>query len=115
MKWIVAAVFASGVTVLATPPSQALAYWNDGNKLVDYCKTHDTLVAGYITGVIDSDKNYGTSISYCIPSNANVGQLLDTFCKFLKENPEQRHLPGSNLVRLTLVKAWPCSRKGDRQ
>jgi len=46
--------------------------------------------------------------NYCIPAGASLGQAVDVFCKYLKDNPEERHLPASVLAAKSLGLAWPC-------
>ena len=45
---------------------------------------------------------------YCVPKGAVVNQVTDIFCKYMRENPAERHKPGHVIFRDSLMKAWPC-------
>jgi hypothetical protein len=45
---------------------------------------------------------------YCIPQGAVLNQASEIFCKYLQDNPAQRHKPGHVLFRDALLAAWPC-------
>lgn len=110
MKW--GRLFIS--LLVATAPSSGIAAWYDGNEILSLCSTNPDVVAGYVSGSMDSDVS-AIEPAYCVPLSAKLGQTRDVFCKYLKDNPADRHMLGSVLLRRALVAAWPCSRKGDRQ
>ena len=81
----------------------------DGDDLYDLCHaiwgevgTMKSLrCMGYIEGVIDS-----TTVEIC--GWETSGQLVYVVSQYLSAHPAQRHLPGSTLVLLALMEAFPC-------
>ena len=45
---------------------------------------------------------------YCIPDTAKATQGANAVCKYLADNPAQRHKSAASLVRQALIVAWPC-------
>ncbi|WP_410010670.1 Rap1a/Tai family immunity protein [Phyllobacterium zundukense] len=87
----------------------------DGNKLHNFCLSHPLSASGYIIGVADQqliaeDMNLGqgSKFKFCLPEGAQGGQLVDTVCQYLKNNPQIRHLSGAILVTGSLSEAFPC-------
>lgn len=87
----------------------------DGNKLFEMCSNGEAFFGGYITGLVDADHHNFSDPLYCIPKGVTVSQAYDVLCKYLRNAPEERHEEGAWLARRALIKAWPCSRKGDRE
>jgi hypothetical protein len=93
---------------------------SDGNGLLQACAGSDEdqlLCLGYILGVRDTLEQMADLLSqvqkrdarvFCIPSEATKGQMIDLVVKFLRENPEKRHLFSVDLIGLAFQKAWPC-------
>jgi hypothetical protein len=46
---------------------------------------------------------------YCFPSGVTRAQSRGVICKYLQDNPAERHLSGAFLTRVALTKAWPCT------
>jgi hypothetical protein len=44
---------------------------------------------------------------YCAPHGATVEQMTDVFCKFLRDNPQERHLSATALFPAAMM-VWPC-------
>ncbi len=117
------AVLLAALMVVTT---NAKANNDDGNKLVEHCRLDSLYVRGFIAGIVDkatddiaiaSERLAGDQRMhkmlfeiepYCIPANATVGQSVDVFCKYLKDNPGERHLPASRLVGKALGAVWKC-------
>jgi len=57
---------------------------------------------GYVEGIYDLMVD-----SFNDPKNVTVGQILSIVGKYLKDNPEKRHLPASFLVMDALRNAFP--------
>jgi len=107
-------------------PANAAIY--DGNRLVSMCVSDTGFVQGYVGGQIDKgtedigivsvqmagDKRIRdvlfTIEAFCLPQGVVLGQAVDVFCRYLTENPAERHLPGPQLVSKSLSKAWPCTK-----
>lgn len=108
----------------------------DGNKIHRFCQESGTLfVRGYVTGLFDRSEDaywaivglgakmapadrekYTASTNgamneiqgYCAPEKVTVRQLTDVFCKYLRDNPADRHEPASSLFSKAVGHAWPC-------
>jgi len=46
---------------------------------------------------------------FCVPTKPNPKQLTDVFCKYLRDNPEERDQGGSSLVVRSMEKAFSPS------
>ncbi|MBB4345186.1 Rap1a/Tai family immunity protein [Rhizobium leguminosarum] len=123
----------AAIIVLAA--SSAEAGFNDGNRLLELCKTNEPMVAGYITGALDrqltdaqislkkrdaehvskerwdayQDNLDATFTHICSPEGVVMKQFVDVFCNYLQAHPEKRQMEGSVLVPESMVAAWPCS------
>jgi len=81
-----------------------------GNELLEKCESGNTadinVCRAYIVGardggIIAGDKTFET------PSDSDAKQLADVVVKYLKNNPENRHLQAGILVMKALRKAFP--------
>lgn len=64
----------------------------------------------YILGV--SDGLTGTSLYYyCPPVNIDRGSLREIVTRYLKQHPEDLHVPAGALVTAALIEAHPCRKK----
>jgi hypothetical protein len=122
-------------TLVLVAPVQAY----DGNKLIPLCSSGEQFLAGYIAGMVDKAKadmliiispgarkatpNVSYQLSpdvqemitnvggYCIPASVTVGQVVAVFCKYLADNPVERHKEGAYLFVTALKAAWPCHKQ----
>ncbi len=62
---------------------------------------------GFVTAIADITRN----TLQCSPALSTYGQVKDVVIKYMKENPETRHLEAFYIVSDALRKIWPC--KGD--
>jgi Rap1a immunity proteins len=46
--------------------------------------------------------------SYCIPTGVTTGQVADVICKYLKDNPADRHKSAADLVTTALNDVRAC-------
>ncbi len=46
--------------------------------------------------------------SYCIPDGVSRAQMADVYCKYLGDNPAERHKPSAALFNTSFTKAWTC-------
>ena len=78
----------------------------DGRKAV-FCM-------GYMTGIL-AGVNYYADVrhdkSVCIPSEANVGQIVATFVKWGGDNPQNLHLSAAVGTFSALKQYFPCHGK----
>ena len=116
-------------------PLSASAEFLSGNKLYERCLSGDVFIRGYVAGAIDKsyadlpnlmilflhfyDKNKHAEhtahleeavrrVQGCVPKEANLGQIVDVFCKYLKEKPAERHRGGAALLDEAINGAWKC-------
>jgi hypothetical protein len=47
-------------------------------------------------------------VRWCPPNNTGLQKMLDTVLKWLRDNPELRHLSAGIFVSKALNQAWPC-------
>jgi len=83
-----------------------------GNELYGFCRPDPDksigVCNGYVTAFIDTESWEGTS-TFCLPKrNFMNQQAIDVVSKYLKDNPEQRHLLAPVLVNMALMEAFPC-------
>jgi hypothetical protein len=96
----------------------------DGNFLMDLCDgtapdepNEDvagvSICLGYLRGILDATvawESWGhiKPKLICKPSGVTTGQLRQVFLKYMRQHPENWHLPGSVLMLNALKGAWPC-------
>ena len=44
---------------------------------------------------------------YCVPRGTTVEQMTDVFCKWLRDNPQERHSSATTLFPAGMM-VWPC-------
>ena len=80
-------------------------------------KMQEVACVGYINGVGDGVEasitfaqvqNSSVRKPYCLPSDAENGQLVRIVLKYVKGHPELAHMPTAGLVMLALQEAFPC-------
>ena len=120
--------------VFALISTPCRAEFVDGNKLLDLCKSTPNVASVYVAGVFDysetvertfgwvraivKDKLDGPEKSViedaakvaCVPEKSTDGQLRDIVCKYLVDNPVNRHSSAALQVGEALRKAYPCPR-----
>ncbi|WP_422075249.1 Rap1a/Tai family immunity protein [Sulfitobacter geojensis] len=96
--------------------AQGYVYFQSGNTLYDTCTGNlggrAGACFGYVTGVIDGITNAhvrrGSKIPFCIPAGVTKRQVADVVVVFLAANPAERNIDGAHLVRVALIRAFPC-------
>jgi Rap1a immunity proteins len=130
-----APLLVTGMLLLASVSDDARAF--DGNEVYAWCQhPNGVMAAGYVAGLIDQSRlsaarlkanhytpptdqaevhmNVGMMFSlvligeYCIPPEARLGQGKDVFCSYLRNTPQDRHLPAAYLFQQAMQGAWPC-------
>jgi len=100
--------------LLAVTCSSAMAnYYQDGNKLSDYCAMKgvpfaEGMCAGYIVGATDAFE-IGRVLKgqpFCLRQGILVEQIVDVVKKYLSDHPEFRDVGGANLVEAALTQAF---------
>jgi hypothetical protein len=108
------------VMLLVASPAYTEACFVDGLMLMEWYKAgqrleqqiggigdvmDDSKFKGYIIGVIDAaDEDF---YHYDIPHGTMIGQIYAIVIKYLKANPKQWRLCGSELVILAMMQAYP--------
>ena len=87
------------------------ARYDTGNNLYGFCKKSElsllrAMCLGYVTGVTDALENLS---AFCIPQGATREQVTDAATLYLRDHPETRHLPASELVTAALKEKFPCN------
>ena len=106
----------------------------NGNMLFTFCVNPSdgtqSFCAGYVIGLLEGTKfgafmSYGSIIEnsgdvaasnaylefvldFCIPEHVEYGQILDVFVKYLRENPETRHLSARSLFVKSMSTTFVC-------
>lgn len=89
------------------------AFFN-GNDLHDRCQNSESFTRGFVAGV--NDAFYASSVHeniktlrLCSPTDSDLEQLTDVVCKYLSDNPAERHYNAALLIREILTETYPCS------
>ena len=59
-------------------------------------------------GTIIPQDEIDSALGYCIPDAVDLPQVAKITTKYLNDNPQQLHYPGSYVVRNALRDAFPC-------
>ena len=81
-----------------------------GILLADPNSNEGAYCLGYISGLADAMKE-GNSVNKfkaCIPDSASDMDILKLVRKVLKDNPNNLHYTGSDLVAYAYQEAYPC-------
>jgi hypothetical protein len=109
------------ILLLASLATEAKAAFKDGNKLYSECTSSPDYVLvcmGYVQGVVDAgdqeaflleaDGRTIAGFRWCASDRANTKQAVDIVVRYLRDNPQRRHLVAAGLVAEALSQAWPC-------
>ena len=75
--------------------------------------------AGFIGGVLsgaevwevtDKIRKQTYPMAFCRPENANNGEIIRVFVKYLEDHPERLHEPAGLLLLTSLSTAFPCKK-----
>jgi hypothetical protein len=102
-------------------PIERLKSYKNGNQLLEDCSATlpdpsywqkqascMSYVAGVLDGLAAAQQVHELPTPFCVPLNANLGQLADIVKISLQNNPKSRHLGASGRVFLALREAYPC-------
>lgn len=98
-------------------------YWAECQKESHYCLgfleglAHGTAqTIDYTVMSIYPDENYDqfdahrqSLTMFCIPEKVTMGQMLDVFLKYLKDNPNKRDRTTGHLYMFAMRDAFPCA------
>ena len=106
------------VWLCSAPPSYA-DYYLKGSQLSDWCLSENAptehqkelyfiLCRAYVAATADAIRLSGTEHAGCIPSDAELGQLVNVTKKWIADNRNQTHLPAISLITAAMSEAFPC-------
>lgn len=108
MKRITAAV------LLALAAGAAQAAFFTGNTLYGNCTSgsaSDRLVCtAYVLGAVDM----GQGAAFCAPDALTGKQAEDLIVRYLRDNPQSRHLGADVLIYALFKATWPCPENSGR-
>jgi hypothetical protein len=99
--------------MVAVANAQQIIVHADGNAMAQWCDTPEgrVIAAWYVVGNLNQRAMLADGEpDVCIQQSMTVRQLGDVMCKWLQDNPEQRHLGGPHLVTLGFKEIFPCTR-----
>lgn len=100
--------------------SPSRADFMDGNSLNEWCTAKEgdanyfqknASCRAYVIGVVD-DFTLEMDLAKkpkCIPGNSTRGQVADVVTKYLRDNPDTRHISAPILIRMAMVGAFGCN------
>ncbi|MFZ0563081.1 MAG: Rap1a/Tai family immunity protein [Terriglobales bacterium] len=93
----------------------------DKEKLTDEEIAHVTSCVGYVAGFVDGVSVYPIYAEakakqkvpklICRPDGVEHGQLISVVLKYIRNHPEDAHLPTQLLIMGAIGEAFPCSNK----
>lgn len=106
------AIIAVGLLLMSQPAQSAGAFMS-GNEMHDQCQKQSLIVLGFVMGVSDTHEAYSdfgnTPVAFCVPTTATGRQVVDVFCGYLRDTPQNRNQSAASLAVVAFSKAWPCS------
>ena len=107
---LLAVLSACAALLLATAPARA--NFLDGNDLYEHCQTRSASALNYILGVHDTQQTVAAlgkqEKLVCPWGRVSSGHVVEAVCKYLQNNPAQRHRSGASIVLKVLGEAFPC-------
>jgi hypothetical protein len=109
--------------LLFTPEGlMAQVYSIDGNQLYKNCDARNSegqvsqsvsagMCMGYVVAIMDVlSVRAVNGFKACVPTDANMNQIMDVVKFFIRDHAEKRHLVAAGLVAEALATAFPCQR-----
>jgi hypothetical protein len=90
--------------------SSAQAATQTGRQFWAMCKGQAAgeFCGGYVEGVFDSILEQATDCQFFFPGGTDSDQIYDVVMKYLREFPENRGWPMSEIVEVALKQSFPC-------
>jgi Rap1a immunity proteins len=76
--------------------------FRDGIGLSIAMLKHNDSSLSYLKGSIED-------LAVCTPDNVEVGQVVRIVLKYIRDHPEQAHLPSAQLIVLAEFNVYPCT------
>lgn len=109
----IAQVILASTAVLGFSGAASADDWT-GNYLLSLCEGPHPFQAGvcvgFIAGVLQSNDLMRGEFRTCVPRGVSPKQAVDVLIKFLRQNPQQRHLPSLAVVQLAMLQEFPCAK-----
>jgi hypothetical protein len=108
------ALCATLAIVLSLSNAGSQAKMRDGDQLLRQCTAtigaHVNFCFGYIDAIVDLlvENNGIDGFNACISTELDDPELRNIVVKFLKDNPDLRHLGAPDLIARALAAAFPC-------
>lgn len=82
---------------------------NDLLQRMEHSNTFNQGIAhGYVVGIMDTMSGF----TICPNAKLTVGQVHDIILKYLKDNPEHRHISADVIVETVMRNRFPCAKGG---
>ncbi len=96
--------------------TDCFGFYLNGNKLHELCLTKEKsstvrmMLRAYSMGIVDASAAYAKgNRHFCVPDGVVGDQVTDVVCKYLVENPSQRHSEAGDIATAALLTTWPCA------
>ena len=90
-------------------------YFQNGNRLLEWCESSESLALAYVTGAYDAAQYMSVFVgseayapTICTPAGSQNTQYRDIVCRYVDDHPEARTSSATSLVVMALQEAWPC-------
>lgn len=93
--------------------AQAQVQFFTGNDLLDRMDSSNNFRSGIATGYVLGVMDTMTGITICPPSGVTIGQVNDIIQKYLRDNPQHRHLAADVIVETVMKTRFPCASKNN--
>lgn len=111
-----AAALALALAGLARPARAA--DFDTGNQLLAACSGSAgdqvqcyAYMDGLLQGLLFMSVRDKSQMPFCVPDGVTKGQAAEVVVKYLRENPEQRHIAASVMATVAMRRAFPCAQK----
>jgi hypothetical protein len=116
---ILAALLLLSPVLTTTASASQWGAADTGNKLYELCRQPEkaimekTYCLGYLSGAYDGVALAAriSDSKLCVPDTVTLGQIVDAFMKYSRNNPEKRNENAATVLGLSLFAYWPCSKE----
>ena len=106
LRFVLATMLSLAMTAMASSAEREMF---NGNQMWEMCQSRALgFCNGYVRGTLDALITQG--LVTCTPDELGAEQLRDLVVRWLRDNPQKRHLSGTWIVANTLRENFPCPR-----